>query len=116
MSDPTRLHKPYTTGARPSTVVAKNNVHMTAGGWVRTIVADDYAWAGNDNVASNPEVLVAGSDWTSEQGWCAYTFWPVQALSESTRIAITVHVHFDDHSGCELAVFAAIQLFPFSVK
>ena len=43
MSDPTRLHKPYTTGARPSTVVAKNNVHMTSGGWVRTIVADDYA-------------------------------------------------------------------------
>ena len=96
MSDPTRLHKPYTTGARPSTVVAKNNVHMTAGGWVRTITATDYAWAGNDNVASNAEVLVAGSDWTSETGWYAYSFWPVQALSESTRIAITVHVHFDE--------------------
>ena len=96
MSDPTRLHKPYTTGARPSTVVAKNNVHMTAGGWVRTIVSDDYAWAGNDNTGADSEILVAGSDWTSEQGWYAYTFWPVQALSESTRIAITVNVHFDE--------------------
>ena len=96
MSDPTRLHKPYTTGARPSTVVAKNNVHMTAGGWVRTIVADDYAWAGNNNVDADPEVLVAGSDWTAEVGWYAYNFWPSQAISEGTRIAVTVHVHFDE--------------------
>ena len=43
MSDPTRLHKPYTTGARPSTTTAKGNVHMTKGGWVRTITATDYA-------------------------------------------------------------------------
>ena len=96
MQDPSRLHKPYTTGARPSTVVAKNNVHMTKGGWVRTITATDYAWAGNDNTASDAEVLVAGSNWTAETGWYAYSFWPVQALSESTRIAITVHVHFDE--------------------
>ena len=60
MSDPTRLHKPYTTGARPSTAAAKNNVHMTAGGWVRTIASDDYAWAGNSNTSADPEVLVAG--------------------------------------------------------
>ena len=96
MSDPTRLHKPYTTGARPSTAAAKNNVHMTAGGWVRTIVADDYAWAGNNNTSADPEVLVAGSDWTAETGWYAYNFWPTQAISEGTRIAVTVHVHFDE--------------------
>ena len=59
MTDPSRLHKPYTTGARPSTAASKNNVHMTKGGWVRTITATDYAWAGNDNVNSDQEVLVA---------------------------------------------------------
>ena len=69
---------------------------MTAGGWVRTIVATDYAWAGNDNTSADPEVLVAGSDWTSETGWYAYTYWSTTAPSEGTRIAITVHVHFDE--------------------
>ena len=96
MSDPTRLHKPYTTGARPSTRAAKNNVHMTAGGWVRTIVADDYAWAGNNNTSADPEVLVAGSAWTAETGWYAYSFWPTQTPSEATPVVITVHVHFDE--------------------
>ena len=96
MSDPTRLHKPYTTGAQPSTRAAKNNVHMTAGGWVRTIVSDDYAWAGNNNTSADAEVLVAGSDWTAETGWYAYTFWPSQTPSEATPVVITVHVHFDE--------------------
>jgi len=96
MSDPTRLHKPYTTGARPSTTTAKGNVHMTKGGWVRTITATDYAWAGNSNTSADPEVLVAGSDWTSETGWYAYTYWSTQEPSESTRIAIVVHVHFNE--------------------
>ena len=96
MSDPTRLHKPYTTGARPSTAAAKNNVHMTAGGWVRTIVATDYAWAGNDNTSADPEVLVAGSDWTSETGWYAYTYWVTKTPSEATPVAISVHVHFQE--------------------
>ena len=96
MTDPSRLHKPYTTGARPSTVVAKNNVHMTKGGWVRTITATDYAWAGNDNTASDAEVLVAGSNWTAETGWYAYSFWPTQTPSHATPVVITVHVHFDE--------------------
>ena len=96
MSDPTRLHKPYTTGARPSTAAAKANVHMTKGGWVRTITATDYAWAGNNNTSADPEVLVAGSDWTAETGWYAYTFWPAQTPSEATPVVITVHVHFDE--------------------
>ena len=39
MTSPSKLHKPYTTGARPSTTAAKANVHMTGGGWVRTITA-----------------------------------------------------------------------------
>jgi len=96
MSDPTRLHKPYTTGARPSTAAAKANVHMTAGGWVRTITATDYAWAGNDNVSSSSEVLVAGSDWTAETGWYAYTHWSTQTPSQATPIAISVFVHFNE--------------------
>ena len=96
MSDPTRLHKPYTTGARPSTTTAKGNVHMTKGGWVRTITATDYAWAGNSNTGADPEVLVAGSDWTSETGWYTYTYWSTQEPSESTPIAIVVHVHFNE--------------------
>ena len=96
MSDPTRLHKPYTTGARPSTTTAKGNVHMTTGGWVRTITATDYAWAGNDNVDSTPETLVAfrGSD--SNVGWYAYTYWSTQTPSEGTPVAISVHVHFNE--------------------
>ena len=36
MSDPTSKHKPYTTGAEPSTTDAKANVHMSNSGWVRT--------------------------------------------------------------------------------
>jgi len=96
MSDPTRLHKPYTTGARPSTTTAKGNVHMTTGGWVRTITATDYAWAGNNNVDADPEVLVAGSDWTGHTGWYAYTYWATSEPSEGTPIAISVHVHFNE--------------------
>ena len=69
---------------------------MTAGGWVRTIASDDYAWAGNSNTSADPEVLVAGGAWTAETGWYAYNFWPTQAISEGTRIAVTVHVHFDE--------------------
>ena len=69
---------------------------MTKGGWVRTITATDYAWAGNSNTSADPEVLVAGSDWTSETGWYAYTYWSTQEPSESTRIAIVVHVHFNE--------------------
>ena len=96
MSDPSRLHKPYTTGARPSSALAKSNVHMSAGGWIRTITATDYAWAGNNNTAATPEVLVAGTNWTAETGWFTYSYWATTAPSEGTRIAITVHVHFNE--------------------
>ena len=61
MSDPTRLHKPYTTGARPSTTTAKGNVHMTKGGWVRTITATDYAWAGNSNTGADTRIKTNSS-------------------------------------------------------
>jgi len=69
---------------------------MSGGGWVRTITATDYAWAGNDNVDSTPETLVAfrGSD--SNVGWYAYTYWSTQAPSEGTPVAISVHVHFNE--------------------
>ena len=95
MSDPTSLHKPYTTGARPSTTAAKANVHMSGGGWVRTITATDYAWAGNDNTDSDQEVLVAFRG-TAEQGWYAYTYWVTKTPSEATPVAISVHVHFQE--------------------
>jgi len=93
---PSKLAKPYTTGARPSTTAAKANVHMTGGGWVRTITATDYAWAGNDNVASSQEVLVAFRG-SAEQGWYAYSYWVnASAISNTTRVAIDIHVHFQE--------------------
>jgi len=95
MSDPTRLHKPYTTGARPSTTTAKGNVHMTKGGWVRTITATDYAWAGNNNTDATPETLVAFRGSGSIQGFYTYCYW-VAAPSAGTRVALTVHMHFSE--------------------
>ncbi len=95
MSDPTKLHKPYTTGAEPSTTASKANVHMTAGGWVRTITATDYAWAGNDDTASDQEVLVAFRG-SAEQGWYAYTYWHTKSPSQATPVLIDVHVHFQE--------------------
>ena len=95
MTSPSSKHKPYTTGARPSTTAAKANVHMTGGGWVRTITATDYAWAGNDNVNSDQEVLVAFRG-TKETGWYAYTYWVTKTPSEATPVLISVHVHFQE--------------------
>ena len=95
MTSPSSKHKPYTTGARPSTTAAKANVHMSGGGWVRTITATDYAWAGNDNVNADPEVLVAFRG-TAETGWYAYTYWVTKTPSEATPVAISVHVHFQE--------------------
>ena len=96
MTSPSKLHKPYTTGARPSTTAAKANVHMSPGGWVRTITATDYAWAGNDNVSADQEVLVAFRG-GAENGWYAYTYWAnAAAISNTTRVAITLHVHFQE--------------------
>ena len=96
MSDPTSLHKPYTTGAEPSTTASKANVHMSPSGWVRTITATDYAWAGNDDANSDEEVLVAFRG-GAENGWYAYTYWyNASAISNTTRVAISLHVHFQE--------------------
>ena len=98
MTDPTSRHKPYRTGARPSTTAAKANVHMSSGGWIRTITATDYAWAGNDNTDSDPEVLVAFRGSGSLQGWYAHTYWAnTVAISQSTPAAIDLHVHFSEN-------------------
>ena len=72
MSDPTSKHKPYTTGAEPSTTAAKANVHMSNSGWVRTITATDNAWAGNDDTNSDPEILVAFRGAHALQGFFTY--------------------------------------------
>ena len=97
MSDPTSKHKPYTTGAEPSTTAAKANVHMSGSGWVRTITATDYAWAGNNDTNSDPEVLVAFGGSHALQGFYAYSYWVnAAAISEGTRVAIDIHVHFQE--------------------
>ena len=59
MSDPSMLHKPFTTGARPSTVAQKKNVTATGSGWVRVQDTDSYEYSGNDNPNATPEILVA---------------------------------------------------------
>ena len=59
MTDPSMLHKPYTTGARPSSVAQKLNVTATSSGWVRVQDSDSYKYSGNDNPNTTPEVLVA---------------------------------------------------------
>ena len=105
MSDPSSTHKPYTTGARPGTTAAKANVHMSGGGWVRTITtasgstrADKeaaYAWAGNDDTNSDPEVLVAFRGSGSIQGFYTYAYWYVTP-SAGTPVALTIHMHFSE--------------------
>ena len=98
MSDPTSKHKPYTTGAEPSTTAAKANVHMSGSGWVRTITATDFAWAGNNDANSDPEVLVAFGGSHALQGFYAYSYWVnAAAISEGTRVAIDIHVHFQEN-------------------
>ena len=59
MTDPSMLHKPYTTGARPSSVAQKLNVTATSSGWVRVQDADSYQYSGNDNPDATREILVA---------------------------------------------------------
>ena len=59
MSDPSMLHKPYTTGARPFSAAQKLNVVATSSGWVRIQDEESYKFYGNDNPATTPEVLVA---------------------------------------------------------
>ena len=97
MSDPTSKHKPYTTGAEPSTTAAKANVHMSNSGWVRTITATDFAWAGNDDANSDPEILVAFRGAHALQGFYTYTYWYTKTPSEGTPVLIDVHVHFSEN-------------------
>ena len=98
MTSPSSKHKPYTTGARPSTTAAKANVHMSGGGWIRTITATDYAWAGNNNTSADPEVLVDFRGSGTLQGWYAHTYWAnTVAISQATPAAIALHVHFSEN-------------------
>ena len=98
MSDPSMLHKPYTTGARPSTVAQKKNVTATGSGWVRVQDTDSYQYSGNDNPNATPEVLVAirnlaarltpvisGFTWTSPVG---------DQLDKSAGGTLTIVAHF----------------------
>ena len=98
MSDPTSAHKPYTTGARPSTVAQKKNVIAAGGGWVRVQDSDSYQYSGNDNPNASPEVLVAirnlaarltpvvsGFTWTSPA---------TQILDKSAGGTLTMVAHF----------------------
>ena len=68
---------------------------MSGGGWVRTITATDYAWAGNNNVDADPEILVAFKGSHAIQGFYTYCYW-VAAPSAGTRVALTVHMHFSE--------------------
>ena len=97
MSDPTSKHKPYTTGAEPSTTAAKANIHMSNSGWVRTITATDFAWAGNDDANSDPEILVAFRGAHALQGFYTYTYWYTKTPSQATPVLIDVHVHFSEN-------------------
>ena len=97
MSDPTSKHKPYTTGAEPSTTDAKANVHMSNSGWVRTITATEFAWAGNDDANSDPEILVAFRGAHALQGFYTYTYWYTKTPSQATPVLIDVHVHFSEN-------------------
>ena len=98
MSDPTSAHKPYTTGARPSTVAQKKNITATGSGWVRVQDTDSYQYSGNDNPNATPEVLVAirnlaarltpvisGFTWTSPAG---------DQLDKSAGGTLTIIAHF----------------------
>ena len=98
MSDPTSAHKPYTTGARPSTVAQKKNITATGSGWVRVQDTDSYQYSGNDNPNATPEVLVAirnlaarltpvisGFTWTSPVG---------DQLDKSAGGTLSIVAHF----------------------
>ena len=98
MTDPSMLHKPYTTGARPSSVAQKLNVTATSSGWVRVQDADSYQYSGNDNPDATPEILVAirnlaarltplisGFTWTSPVG---------DQLDKSAGGTLSIVTHF----------------------
>ena len=98
MTDPSMLHKPYTTGARPNTAAQKLNVTATGSGWVRVQDTDSYKYSGNDNPDATPEILVAyrnlaarltplisGFTWTSPVG---------DQLDKSAGGTLTIVAHF----------------------
>ena len=98
MTDPSMLHKPYTTGARPNTAAQKLNVTATGSGWVRVQDTDSYQYSGNDNPNATPEVLVAirnlaarltplisGFTWTSPVG---------DQLDKSAGGTLSIVAHF----------------------
>ena len=98
MTDPSMLHKPYTTGARPNTAAQKLNVTATGSGWVRVQDTDSYKYTGNDNPNATPEILVAirnlaarltplisGFTWTSPVG---------DQLDKSAGGTLTIVTHF----------------------
>ena len=98
MTDPSMLHKPYTTGARPNTAAQKLNVTATGSGWVRVQDTDSYKYSGNDNPNATPEILVAirnlaarltplisGFTWTSPVG---------DQLDKSAGGTLTIVAHF----------------------
>ena len=98
MSDPSSLHKPYTTGARPFSTAQKLNVTATSSGWVRVQDADSYKYSGNDNPDATPEILVAyrnlaarltplisGFTWTSPAG---------DQLDKSAGGTLSIVAHF----------------------
>ena len=95
MSDPTKLFKPYRTGAEPSSDADKANVHMTHSGWVRKVTATS-PWGGCDDVDADPEILVAFRG-AAEQGWYAYTYWVASSFSAAAHPVIDVHVHFSEN-------------------
>ena len=64
---------------------------------VRTITATDFAWAGNDDANSDPEILVAFRGAHALQGFYTYTYWYTKTPSQATPVLIDVHVHFSEN-------------------
>ena len=98
---PTRLVKPYTTGAEPNTAAQKDTVEMVDGGWGRTISATEFAWAGNDDTNSDAEILVAFRGVEHTFGWYAHTHW-LSALTGYSAATlngggtVSLHLHFNE--------------------
>jgi hypothetical protein len=101
MGMPTRLVKPYTTGAEPNTAAQKDTVEMVDGGWGRTISATEFAWAGNDDTNSDAEILVAFRGVDHTFGWYGHTHW-LSALTGYSAATlngggtVSLHLHFNE--------------------
>ena len=95
MSDPTKLFKPYRTGAEPSSDADKANVHMTHSGWVRKVTSTS-PWGGTDDTNADPEILVAFRG-AGVQGWFSYVYWNASSYSAAAHPVIEVHVHFSEN-------------------